>query len=287
MTMGEGVFMVLRSQMERPVKKFIIKVLLIIFALIFSFPLIWMLLTAFKNRIDFLSVPPKWIFVPTLANFKEIFSSADFLKAYSNSIIVSVCSVALGIFLGVPAAYGINRFRFKGRSNLAFWILSTRFAPPVVVLIPFFIIYKKIGLSDTYLGLTIIYLVINLPLIIWIMYGFFKDIPVELEEAATVDGAAPFYAFFRIVLPLVAPGLVATSILSLIFSWNEMMFSLVLTSLKTKTLPVAIYNFVSYQEIAWGSLSASGMMAIIPVTVFTLLIQKYLVSGLTFGAVKH
>jgi len=285
--MGEGVFMVLRSQMERPVKKFIIKVLLIIFALIFSFPLIWMLLTAFKNRIDFLSVPPKWIFVPTLANFKEIFSSADFLKAYSNSIIVSVCSVALGIFLGVPAAYGINRFRFKGRSNLAFWILSTRFAPPVVVLIPFFIIYKKIGLSDTYLGLTIIYLVINLPLIIWIMYGFFKDIPVELEEAATVDGAAPFYAFFRIVLPLVAPGLVATSILSLIFSWNEMMFSLVLTSLKTKTLPVAIYNFVSYQEIAWGSLSASGMMAIIPVTVFTLLIQKYLVSGLTFGAVKH
>lgn len=279
--------MVLRSQMERPVKKFIIKVLLIIFALIFSFPLIWMLLTAFKNRIDFLSVPPKWIFVPTLANFKEIFSSADFLKAYSNSIIVSVCSVALGIFLGVPAAYGINRFRFKGRSNLAFWILSTRFAPPVVVLIPFFIIYKKIGLSDTYLGLTIIYLVINLPLIIWIMYGFFKDIPVELEEAATVDGAAPFYAFFRIVLPLVAPGLVATSILSLIFSWNEMMFSLVLTSLKTKTLPVAIYNFVSYQEIAWGSLSASGMMAIIPVTVFTLLIQKYLVSGLTFGAVKH
>lgn len=279
--------MILTGYVNHPVKRTVIKAALVIFALIFSFPLIWMLMTAFKNRIDFLSIPPKFVFIPTLQNFKDIFSSQDFVKAYYNSIIISACSVVLGLLIGVPAAYGICRFRFKGRSSLAFWILSTRFAPPVVVLIPFFIAYKKLGLSDTYLGMTIIYLVINLPLIIWIMYGFFKDIPIELEEAATVDGSAPFHIFFRIVLPLVAPGLVATGILSLIFSWNELMFSLILTSVNTKTLPVAIYNFVSYQEIAWGSLSASGMLAILPIAVFTLIIQKHLVSGLTFGAVKN
>ncbi|MGI6776803.1 MAG: carbohydrate ABC transporter permease [Acetivibrionales bacterium] len=279
--------MMLQSKLKHAGRDFIIKIVLIILALAFSFPLIWMLMTAFKNRIDFLSIPPKWVFVPTLENFREVFSSADFMKAYSNSIIVSISAVVLGLLLGVPAAFGISRFRFKRRSDLAFWILSTRFAPPVVVLIPFFMIYKKIGLSGTHLGLILIYLIITLPLIIWLMYGFFKDIPVELEEAATVDGASPFRVFFKIVLPLVAPGLVASSILSLIFSWNELMFSLVLTSIDTRTLPVAIYNFVSYQEIAWGSLSASGMMAIVPVTVFTLLIQKYLVSGLTFGAVKN
>lgn len=279
--------MILASYEKHPVKHTIIKVLLVFFAMLFSFPLIWMLMTAFKNRIDFLSMPPKFIFIPTLQNFKDVFSSQDFVKAYYNSIIISCCSVAFGLLIGVPAAYGICRFKFKGRSSLAFWILSTRFAPPVVVLIPFFIAYKKLGLSDTYLGMTIIYLLINLPLIIWIMYGFFKDIPYELEEAATVDGSTPFYVFFKIVLPLVAPGLVATAILALIFSWNELMFSLILTSGRTKTLPIAIYNFVSYQEIAWGSLSASGMMAILPVAVFTLIIQKHLVSGLTLGAVKN
>lgn len=278
--------MIITNYMKHPVKQTIIKIILVIFALLFSFPLFWMLETAFKSRIDFLSMPPKFLFIPTLQNFNDIFSSQDFVKSYYNSIIISVSSVILGLLIGVPAAYGICRFKFKGKSSLAFWILSTRFAPPVVVLIPFFIVYKKLGLSDTYFGLTIIYLMINLPLVIWIMYGFFKDIPIELEEAATVDGSSPFNVFLKIVLPLVAPGLVATAILSLIFSWNELMFALILTSSNTRTLPVAINNFVSYQEIAWGSLSAAGMMAILPVAIFTLLIQKYLVSGLTFGAIK-
>jgi multiple sugar transport system permease protein len=278
--------MIITNYMKHPVKQTIIKIVLVIFALLFSFPLFWMLETAFKSRIDFLSMPPKFLFMPTLQNFNDIFSSQDFVKSYYNSIIISASSVVFGLLIGVPAAYGICRFKFKGKSNLAFWILSTRFAPPVVVLIPFFIVYKKLGLSDTYFGLTLIYLMINLPLVIWIMYGFFKDIPIELEEAATVDGSSPFNVFLKIVLPLVAPGLVATAILSLIFSWNELMFALILTSSNTRTLPVAINNFVSYQEIAWGSLSAAGMMAILPVAIFTLLIQKYLVSGLTFGAIK-
>ncbi len=289
--------MLLAYYVKHPFKRFIIKIIIILFTLFCILPILWMILTAFKTRIDFLSIPPKWFFNPTLQNFRDIFGyskeihfftlSNVFNRAYINSLVISIFSVMLGLFFGTPLAYGLSRFNFKGKSSLAFWILSTRFAPVVVVLIPFFLIYSKIGLTDTYLGLIIIYLVINLPLIIWVMYGFFKEMPIDIEESAIVDGASPFTIFIKIVIPLVAPGLVAVSILSYIFVWNELMFALVITGSNTKTLPVAIYNFISYEEIAWGSLAASGMMATIPVIIFTLIIQKHLVSGLTGGAVKE
>lgn len=274
------------KQLEKKWTRRVLVLALLLCALFFAFPIVWMLLTSLKTRNDFLAMPPKWVFRPTLENFREIFSSGDFVKAYINSILISVCSVTIGIAIGVPCAYGMSRFHFRGKSGLAFWILSTRFAPPIAVLLPFFLLFKALGLSDTHVGLILVYLIINLPLIIWIMNGFFRDIPIEMEEAAIIDGANPFQAFFRIVLPLVAPGLVATLILSLIFCWNELLFSMILSAYRTRTLPVAIYNFVSYQEIAWGNLSAAGMSAILPVAVFTLIIQKHLVSGLTFGAVK-
>lgn len=248
------------KQLERSGRKILIVMILILFAAFFIFPLFWMFMTSIKSRIDFLAMPPKWLFVPTLDNYKEILASADFMNAYRNSIIVSVSSVAIGVLVGVPCAYGLSRFQFKGRSQIAFWILSTRFAPPIAVLLPFFILFKILGLSDTYLGLIIVYLVINLPLVIWIMYGFFKDVPIELEESAVIDGASPVKVFTRIVLPLVAPGMVATLILSLIFCWNELMFSMILSGYNTRTVTVAIYNFVSYQEIAWGSLSVFDLI---------------------------
>lgn len=274
------------KQLNKPWTRRIIIAVLLVFAVIFFFPIFWMLMTSLKTRVDFLSLPPRWFFIPTLQNYAEILSSQDFWRSYGNSVAISVCSVALGVSVGVPCAYGLSRFQLKGKGVLGGWILSTRFAPPVAVLLPFFMMFAALGLTDTHLGLILVYLVINLPLIIWLMYGFFQEVPKELEEAALIDGANPVQAFWRIVMPLVTPGMVSTLILSLIYCWNELMFSLILSSTQTRTLPVAIYSFVSYQEIAWGSLSAAGMMAILPVAVFTLLIQKHLVTGLTFGAVK-
>lgn len=266
--------------------RLLVRILLFLAVLFFAFPLVWMTMTAFKTRVDFLSWPPKFIFTPTIENFLEVLKSEDFLAAYKNSIIVGTMTVILGLLLGVPASYGIARFNFKRKKDLAFWILSTKFAPPVIVLIPFFILYSKLKLNDTYLGMILIYLVINLPMIIWVMYGFFKEVPLDIEEAAVVDGAKPLYAFIKIVLPIVAPGIVATAILCLIFTWNELVFGMILNG-KLRLLPLAIYNNISYEEIAWGTLCASGMTAVIPVSIFTIIIQKRLVSGLTFGAVRE
>ncbi|MDR1795828.1 MAG: carbohydrate ABC transporter permease [Clostridiales Family XIII bacterium] len=251
------------------------------------FPIIWTVMTSFKTRADFLVYPPLFVFQPTLENYMEVFRESDFVKAFGNSIIICLGVVGCSLLLGVPCAYGLSRFRFKGKGNIAFLILSMRFAPAVVVLIPMFMIYSKLKLINTYPGMILIYMLVNLPLVIWVMYGFFKDIPKDIEEAGLVDGAAPAYIFWRIVTPLVLPGLAATAILTLIFTWNELMFALMLTGKDTQTIPLAIYKFLSYTEISWGPLSASSVIAILPVTVFTLLCQKYLVSGLTFGALKE
>ena len=278
--------MILKYFIRSSSSRLLVKFLLVLLTLFFVFPLVWMLLTSIKTRVDFLAMPPKWLFRPTLENYLNVTRTEDFVHAYLNSIIISVGSVSAGVLIGVPVAYGLSRFKFKGRSQLSFWILSTRFAPPVVVLIPFFIAFSALRLTDTRIGMIIIYLVLDLPLIIWVMYGFINEVPIDIEEAALVDGASPLKIFWRIVVPLVAPGLVATSILALIFTWNEMLFAIILTSFKARTIPVAIFNFISFMEIAWGNLCAAGMLAILPVMIFTLLIQKRIVSGLTFGAIK-
>jgi multiple sugar transport system permease protein len=271
-------------------KKHVRIILLIIlfgFVICCMMPILWTLMTAFKTRADFLAYPPLFVFEPTLDNFKEVLGESDFISAFKNSIIISLGVVFFALLLGVPAAYGLSRFYFKAKSSIAFLILSMRFAPAVVILIPMFMIYRTFGLINTYPGMILIYMLVNLPLVIWIMYGFFKDIPKDIEEAGLVDGAKPGYIFLRIVTPLVLPGLAATAILTMIFTWNELMFALILTGSNTKTLPLAIYQFISYAEISWGQLAASSIIAILPVTVFTLICQKYLVSGLTFGALKE
>ncbi len=278
--------MILRYYVKSPAAKLWMKIALICITIFFVFPLFWMFLTSIKTRADFLAMPPKFIFTPTLENYRTVTTTEDFVRAYLNSVVISVGSVLAGIIIGTPVAYGLSRFKFKARAQLSFWILSTRFAPPVVVLIPFFIAYSALGLTDTRLGMIIIYLILNLPLIIWVMYGFINEVPIEIEEAAVVDGANPLTIFFRIVAPLIAPGLVATSILALIFTWNEMLFALILTSYNARTIPVAIFNFISFMEIEWGNLCAAGMLSMVPVMIFTLIIQKRIVSGLTFGAIK-
>ena len=262
-------------------------VIMVLFVLICMLPIVWTLMTSFKTRIDFLAYPPKFLFSPTLDNYINVFNEADFISAFKNSVIISSGTVFFALLFGVPAAYGLSRFNFKQKGTVAFTILSMRFAPAVVVLIPLFMLFRTFQLIDKFSGMILIYMLVNLPLVIWVMYGFFKDIPRDIEEAALVDGAKPGYIFIKIITPLVLPGIAATAILTMIFTWNELMFGLILTGPHTKTLPIAIYQFISYSEISWGQLTAASIIAIIPVTIFTLILQKYLVSGLTFGALKE
>lgn len=258
----------------------------LLFAAFCIFPIVWMVATAFKDGQDIIAYPPKLVFRPTLANFVEVIRSQNFAGAYLDTLILSVASVLVAMLFGSPAAYAIERFRFTGRSVLNLWILATRFMPPMVLLLPFYQLYSRVGLRDTYLGLIIIYISVLLPYIIWVLYGFVVEIPIELEESAAIDGAHPFAVYFKIVLPLLAPGLVATGILCVITVWNELLFVMILGGNRVRTLPLEIVNTVRYDEIAWGRLAGFATVAVLPVFVFTILIQKYLVSGLTFGSLK-
>lgn len=261
--------------------------ILLIFVLIYLYPIIWQVTTAFKTQSDALAMPPKWIFTPTFENFANVLFERQMGRFFLNSVIIAVGSSVLAVIIGAMAAYALGRFQFKGKRDIAFWILSTRMAPPVAVIIPIFILYRNyLKLYNTYFGMILIYLVFNLPFAVWMLRGFFAEIPRDIEDAALVDGCSRWQAFWRVLLPMVAPGLAATAIFCIIVSWNEFLFALILTADKTKTLPVAITTFVSGMEIQWGELTASGTVVMIPLLIFALAVQRHLVRGLTLGAVK-
>ena len=250
------------------------------------FPPVVLFLTSIKNDIDALSFPPKWIFDPTLKNYVDILNTSPLVDYALNSLIVASLNTLLCLIVGSMAAYGLARFKFRGADNLAFWILSIRMMPPVAAIIPIYILMKNLGLLDTPWCLVITYLTFNLPFVVWMMKGFFEEIPREIEESALIDGCSDFNVFFRIALPLVAPGLAATAIMVYIFSWNEFLFALILTGTKAVTLPVGIIGYMKETGINWGYMTAGGILALIPVIVFMVLVQKHLVKGLTLGALK-
>lgn len=261
---------------------------LIVFLLFELFPLFWMAEISFKQYKDVIAVPPKLVFRPTLDNYALAVSEkrTPFLHYFWNSGIVGLCSTVIALLVGVPAAYGFVRCRFPGKQNLKFWILTTRMAPPIAVLIPYFIIFNRLKLIDSYLTITLMHITINLALIVWMAISFIEEVPVELEEAAVIDGCSRIGSFLRVTLPLLAPGLAAISVLALIFSWNDLLFAVVLTGRRTATAPVLITSFITYQDIAWGKLTAASMLIMLPVIVFAFSVQKYILRGLTLGAVK-
>lgn len=264
-------------------------IFLLIAAVIFGvilFPPVVLFLTSIKTELDALSFPPKWIFKPTLENYTTIFKFSPFTRYLLNSFIVASLNTGVVLVLGSLAAYSLARFRFKGADNLAFWILSVRMMPPVAAIIPIYIIMRNLHLLDTPWSLVITYLTFNLPFAVWMMRSFFREIPREIEESALVDGCSIFRSFRSIALPLAAPGLAATGILTFIFSWNEFLFALILTGSKAVTLPVGITGYMKETGINWGYMTAGGALALIPVIVFTILAQKHLVKGLTMGALK-
>ena len=250
------------------------------------FPPVVLFVTSIKTDIDALSFPPKWIFDPTLKNYVDILNTSPLVDYALNSLIVASLNTLLCLIVGSMAAYGLARFKFRGADNIAFWILSIRMMPPVAAIIPIYILMKNLGLLDTPWCLVITYLTFNLPFVVWMMKGFFEEIPREIEESALIDGCSDFSVFFRIALPLVAPGLAATAIMVFIFSWNEFLFALILTGTKAVTLPVGIIGYMKETGINWGYMTAGGILALIPVIVFMVLVQKHLVKGLTLGALK-
>ena len=252
----------------------------------FLAPLLWILTTALKNRVEAFQLPPKLIFTPTWSNFAAVMGDSNFLHYYLNSIIVAVFTTVVSLILGLPAAYALARFRFRGRKDIAFWLLTTRMAPPIAIVLPLYIMFQKLGLLDTYPALIIPNVIANTGFIVWLLRSFFRDLPQELDEAARVDGCGYFGAFWHIVLPNVRNGIVAAAIISFIFTWNEYLFSLLLTSSSARTATVAITNFVTFTGINWGRLCAAALIVAGPVFLIAMVAQRWIIKGLTMGAVK-
>jgi multiple sugar transport system permease protein len=251
--------------------------------LIFLFPLYWMFSNSLKTNRDINAYPPVFLFKPTLKNITGLFVQNDFLDYLKNSVIIAFGATLIGLVVGLPAAYAIVRLNRHGLSHM---IVSVRMIPFIAFLIPWFLIFKVVGIGGTHAALILTHIVITLPVLIWIMIGFFEDVPISLEESATIDGCSPFGVFLLVTLPLVKPGIIAGTILSVIYSWNNFMFALVLGGPSTKTLPVAIYNFMTYGQIDWAGLSAAAAMITLPVLVFAIFIQRYFTKALARSGIK-
>jgi len=264
-------------------------ILVIVAVGITIFPFYLLVTTSIKPASEQFSSPP--VLIPssvTLGAYVNVFEKWSFQSYLVNSIVVTIFSVAFSLALGVPMAYALTRFRFPRNMNdsLAFFILSLRMIPPIVGIIPIFIIFRYVELNDTFQGLILAYTVFNLPFTVWIMRGFFIDLPRDFEEAGMIDGCSHLRAFAQVVLPLSIPGIVSTASLCILQSWNEFIFAVFLTSLYRKTVPVLLSSFIGDQQYLWGELTATASLAIIPALILLLLVQRELVKGMTFGAIK-
>jgi multiple sugar transport system permease protein len=275
-----------------------------LWAVITLFPIIWIYTSSVKTPEQIFEMPPKWLFKPTLHNFEVVLGltlpteletvsqeqageiQSKFPRYFMNSVIVALASTALSLIVGAPAAYTLARTKMRGTQAILTGLILTRLVPPITIVIPIYILLRNAQLLDTYQGLILVYLAFNLPFTIWIMRGFFLDLPVELEEASLVDGSSRYGAFLRIVLPLAAPGLATTAIFSIIFSWNEFLFASILTTEKARTLTPSISTYITDKAILWGRLYAAAAIVLLPVMTFALLVQRHLGRGVTSGALK-
>ena len=268
--------------------KWHIQVVLIIAVIVTLLPIVWVLLTSFKPNILITESKPLWVFKPTLEHYKSLLTQRgdfDFPKFITNSFIITIATTVFAIIIAFPAAYSIARFKTLG-DNFSFWVLTQRMLPPIIFIIPMSILFAMYGLSDTRLGLIIIYLTFNVPFATWIFKSFIEDIPTDLERAAYMDGYSQFQVMTRIIVPLTRSAVVAVTIICFIFSWNEFLFALIISFFKSQTLTVGAAQFVTGYAIRWGKISAATIIAIIPTIVVGFIGQRYLVRGLTMGAVK-
>jgi multiple sugar transport system permease protein len=269
-----------------------------VISLIYFFPVLWIILTAFKSHADALAIPPTFLFTPTLENFVNVFTRSyiagreavdtGFRLFFFNSIVISGASVLLALLLGTLAAYGFSRYPLTGNDTYLFIILTTRMLPPIVVIIPIFLMFRATGLSGGYAGIVLLYAAFNLPFAIWMMKSFFDELPREVEDAARVDGSSEQRVFLKVCLPQVRAGLAATAVFGLILTWNEFLFALLLTGVNTRTVPVAMAQTIGGDiGVRWGLLAAIETLFLVPVIVVTFLLQHQLLRGVTFGTIRR
>lgn len=260
--------------------------LLALICLFCVFPFYWMVTTSLKTQVVALQSPPAWLFTPTLANYTDVLFENRVGAALVNSIIVAVSTTVLAVGLGCPAAYALARFEFRGKTDLWFWFITNRFVSPVVLAFPVFLIAREIGARDTHIALILMYLTFTMPIVIWICTDQFRSIPRELDEAALLEGAPQWRIFWSICLPLAMPGVAVSSILSFIFSWNELLFAYILAPKNAKTAPAMAVTFMEGYDVPYGKIMATATLIVVPVLVFALIASRHLVRGLTMGAVK-
>ena len=271
------------GRISRPLERTGFYLMISIILLAFVFPFIWMILASLKTQADIIAVDRLFIFTPTLDNYREVLAGQKFPLYIMNSLIIGVGATLAALALGLPAAFAIARYGLK---KLALVVLLVKIIPGITFLIPWFTLFSKIHMIDTYPALILAHMLVALPYIVWIMIPFFESMPVEIQESSLIDGCSPYQMFRKIVLPISAPGAITCSLLSFIHSWNNFLFSLVLSGNKTKTLPVAIFNFLTDAEINWGGVMTAACIIMTPVVIVSLLSQRYIVSGLSAGAVK-
>jgi multiple sugar transport system permease protein len=245
-----------------------------------------MVSSGFKAQTDILASPPVWFFEPTLQHYAAVWADRTVINAIGNSLIVSLTVTALAIALGAPAAYALARFEFGAKRELWFWFITNRMISPIVLALPVFTMARQLQILDTQLVLVLIYLTFTLPIVVWICTDQFRSIPMDLEQAARLDGASQFTIFLRIYVPLGLPGIAVSGIFSFIFAWNELLYALVLTRRDAITGPVVATSFMAGYELPWGKIMATGTLIVLPVVVFALLVSRHMIRGLTMGATK-
>lgn len=262
----------------------------VVFTLI---PFLLVLMTSLKTKVDSVALPPRWVFSPTLENYGEQLANEEFFRAAVNSLIIASATTLIATGVAILAGYALARFRFRGQRAFALSFLLIRAVPPIAFVIPYFLIWRSLDqvqdvytFSKSYPAIIVMYLTLALPLMVWMLRSFFVEVPVEIEEAAMVDGCTRFAAMRHVLIPNVMPGIVAAAGLSFILVWNEFMYALFNTGIETQTLPVQIYQSLGYFETNWAKLSSAAVVAVIPAVVFVALTQRYIVRGLSMGAVK-
>jgi multiple sugar transport system permease protein len=275
-----------KKKIQKTIRDIIFYAVLVVVLILFLFPIGYAFLTSFKPPVLAESSIPYIIFKPTLNNYRTLFVEEDYERFFINSIVISVVTVAVSLLAGLPAAYSLSRRKFRGQGLVMLWILSSRILPPVGTVIPFYLAFIKLGLIDTHIGLIIVFLTFNISLVVWIMTAFFDQIPRELDEAAIIDGCSVTGAFTRVVLPLTAPGLATTAIFCFLNAWNNFFYPLVLTRRQAATVPLALTTFLGSYLVDWGAIMAGASLLILPLLIFALLVRRYIVEGLTQGALK-
>ena len=254
--------------------------------MLWLFPIYWILLTSFKTENEINSITPSFVFEPTLANYRDLFDRFAFAQVLTNSLVIVTATTVIVMVLALLAAYALGRLRLRGGKHFALWMLSLRFLPPVAITIPFYLVWQRLNLLDTHLGLILVYVAFNLPFAVWMLRGFLVEVPRDLDEAAMLDGLSHLDIIRRIILPIIRPGAAVTAIFTFVFAWNEYLMALVLTGREAATVPVTISKFIMAYAILWGDVGAAATIQLVPMLIVVFVLQKHIMRGITLGAVK-